>query len=148
MFFQSTSFAEKPYGSNNSGKYSHELGTPLSSRIGVELGLEKVEQLVGPTEIRLGTKFQELQNEIESVKKSLDSASTSSIPNNVRKNNSIDNPRRITLMSTFFLMMLSGCFPLIVQTFTIQPFPSPILTISSMLAVFSIAALVVINWKR
>jgi nucleoside phosphorylase len=36
-FLRGTGFAEKPYGSNNTGKYFKEAGIPQASRIGVEL---------------------------------------------------------------------------------------------------------------
>src|SRR5437667_11840072 len=52
MLLQSTSYAAKPY----YGKYLKESSIPYPSGIGVELGLEKEEQLNKPADV---AKFQE-----------------------------------------------------------------------------------------
>jgi len=56
--------------------------------------------------------------------------------------------RSRNLMNTVFLMIIAGCFPLLIQTFQSQPFPSATLTLSFVLILFSVTCLVVINWKK
>lgn len=114
MLLHNTSHAEKPY----HGKYINESKFPLSSGIGVELGLEKAEQISKSTET---TKFQEKQK------------------------HSIYHKKSISLMTAFFLLVIAGCFPIIIQEFPVQPFPSSAFTISSILVLFC-ATCLALNW--
>lgn len=115
--FQSTSYAEKPY----QGKYLKEAKIPLPSGIGVELGLEKEEQLTRTADVG---KFHELQR------------------------NSPEHARNINLITTFLLVVSGGCFPIIIQEFHTQPFPSAAFITSTILLFFCTAFLWILHWKR
>lgn len=144
ILFQSASYAESPY----HGKYLNEKKIPLPSGIGVELGLEEEEQVIKSPDIVKSPQFQELHKDIKEIKNSLPPNRPSShSPSEANK----DNPghtRGISLLTAVFLMMIAGCFPIIIQEFPVRPFPSVPFIISTILVCFSAVCLVALNWKR
>ena len=132
--FYTSSRAEVPYGSKKDAKYSSELLEPQPSKIGVELGLEKAEQV---SVSKNPHKFQEIQEEVTKLRKETNEGA------------SLDELKtKLSGILAMIYIVLGASISVLIQEFDVKPFPSLKLIISSAFMLFCIVIIVLANWRK
>jgi len=136
ILLYTTSSAITPYNERQHAKYLNELISPEPSRIGIELGLDKPEDLELPAETT--NNFIDLKKEVNNWKNKVKSAEAT--------RDSIASRIRRVINAVF--VILGASVGLIIFELNVTPFPSTKFLVASSFALLCIYFVIIANWRQ
>jgi len=134
--FCTTSSAAVPYSMRKGAKYRDELLGPQPSRIGIELGLDKPEDLRLPAEST--ERFKELEKEAMTWRSRVQSV----------EGERAKLRNRLSSVLAVVYIVLGASIGVVIQELDTVPFPSLKLLVASAFTVLSITIAAVANWRQ